>query len=148
MYMNSQVLKEPSDTFMQKQVFRKKSTWLKSIWRVNYLTWPLINIKNVTKFFPESEETQKGHMRGQRKFIHSTKTVELDKTESTNKTNNQHERRHDILIAAYGMKNTMYTPYTGKFPYKFSQGNRYHMSIHNIDRKSTRVEPIKDITEG
>ena len=43
--------------------FPNKRTWLKAIWKGNYLYWSLINVKNVNKFFPELEETQKGHMR-------------------------------------------------------------------------------------
>jgi hypothetical protein len=44
--------------------FPTRASWLKAINHGNYLSWPLINVKNVTKFFPESEETQKGHMQG------------------------------------------------------------------------------------
>ena len=50
-----------------------KETWLKAIRNGNYLTWPLITVKNVNKNFPESEETQKGHMRNQRQGFRSTK---------------------------------------------------------------------------
>ena len=39
-----------------------KSTWIKIIRNRNYLTWPLIIVTNSHKHFPESEETQKGHM--------------------------------------------------------------------------------------
>ena len=39
--------------------FPTKSMWLKDDQRGNYLTWPLVNIKNVTKFFPESEKHKK-----------------------------------------------------------------------------------------
>ena len=46
--------------------FPTKSTWLKAIRKRNFLFWPLINVKNVNKYFPESEETQPGHMRSQR----------------------------------------------------------------------------------
>ena len=45
-------------------VFPTKNTWLEAIRKGNYLSWPLINVKNVNKFLPESEETQKGHTRG------------------------------------------------------------------------------------
>ena len=45
--------------------FPPKSTWLKAVRQGNYSTWPLINVKNVAKYFPESEETQIGHMQGQ-----------------------------------------------------------------------------------
>ena len=43
--------------------FQTKSTCIKSICNRNCLTWPLITVTNVQKHFPESEETQKGHMR-------------------------------------------------------------------------------------
>ena len=42
--------------------FPIKYTWIKSIRNGNYLTWPLTTVTNVHKHFPESEETQKGHM--------------------------------------------------------------------------------------
>ena len=34
--------------------FPTKVTWLSAIRKGNYLTWPLINVKNVNKHFPES----------------------------------------------------------------------------------------------
>jgi len=48
-----------------------KHTWLKAIARGNYNSWPLINVQNVRKHFPESEETQLGHMRGERSTTRS-----------------------------------------------------------------------------
>ena len=53
--------------------FPTKATWIKAIQNGSYLSWPLVNVKNVNKFFPESEETQKGHMRTQRQGVLSTK---------------------------------------------------------------------------
>ena len=53
--------------------FPPKATWIKAIRNGNYLTWPLLTVKNVNKYFPESEETQKGHMRNQRQGVRSTK---------------------------------------------------------------------------
>ena len=79
--------------------FTKKSTGIRDIRRRNYLTWPLINIKTVTKISPESGKRQKGHMIGQIQGVCSTRTVEPPKTASTDKTNNQHEIRHDILTS-------------------------------------------------
>lgn len=43
--------------------FPTKPTWLQAIQSNFYPTWPMLNAKNVNKYFPESEETQKGHMR-------------------------------------------------------------------------------------
>ena len=42
--------------------FPTKATLLKAIRNGAYVSWPLINVKNLNKYFPESEETQKGHM--------------------------------------------------------------------------------------
>eukprot|EP00804_Cyclotella_cryptica_P010211 CCRYP_013825-RA/>CCRYP_013825-RA protein AED:0.46 eAED:0.17 QI:0/0/0/0.57/1/1/7/0/869 len=53
--------------------FPTKSTWLAAIRKGNYSTWPLITVKNVHKHFPQSEETQQGHMRNQRQGTRSTK---------------------------------------------------------------------------
>ena len=46
-----------------------KASWLKPICKGNNLSWPLINVKHVPKYFPESEETQKGHIRSQRQGV-------------------------------------------------------------------------------
>ena len=53
--------------------FLTKATWIKAIRKGNYLSWPLINVQNVSKHFPESEETRKGHMRNQQQGVRSTK---------------------------------------------------------------------------
>jgi hypothetical protein len=50
---------------MQQQEVPTEETWLKVVQRGNYNSWPLINVKNVARYFPESEKKQKGHMRGQ-----------------------------------------------------------------------------------
>jgi hypothetical protein len=41
-----------------------EDTWVKAVGNGNYNSWPLIDIKNVRKNFPESKETQLGHMQG------------------------------------------------------------------------------------
>ena len=42
---------------------------LKAIRKGNYNSWPLTDTKKVRKYFPESEETQFGDMRGQRQGV-------------------------------------------------------------------------------
>ena len=49
--------------------FPTRTTWLKEIHKGNYILWPLINVNNMNKNFPESEETQKGHMRNQKQGV-------------------------------------------------------------------------------
>eukprot|EP00804_Cyclotella_cryptica_P021036 CCRYP_019785-RA/>CCRYP_019785-RA protein AED:0.43 eAED:0.49 QI:0/0/0/1/1/1/2/0/149 len=55
--------------------FPAKTTWMAAIWRGNYDTWPLVTNANVHKHFPQSEETQQGHMYSQRQGVRSTKTT-------------------------------------------------------------------------
>jgi len=64
--------------------FPTKTSWLKAICKGNYFSWPLINVKNVAKYFPESEETQKGHMRGQHQGVHSMRMTEPTEDIPTN----------------------------------------------------------------
>ena len=41
----------------------------------------------------------------------------------------------------------MYTYQTGKFSHRSSRGNKYQMILHEIDGKSTWIEPMKNMTE-
>ncbi len=36
--------------------FPTKTTWLEAIHKGSYLTWSLVNVNNVNKYFPQSEE--------------------------------------------------------------------------------------------
>jgi hypothetical protein len=76
---------EPTIRYLHGVVgFPTRASWLKAICKVNYLSWPLINVKNVSKYFPESKETQKGHMRGQRQGVRSTTVATPTEDELTN----------------------------------------------------------------
>ena len=57
--------------------FPVKSTWLKAVKAGNYIGWPLITTKNVTKYYPDSVETPKGHLNQTRKNVRSTKPTLL-----------------------------------------------------------------------
>lgn len=43
--------------------FPLQATWIKAIQAGNYCSWPMMNVRNLKKYFPESDRTQKGHMR-------------------------------------------------------------------------------------
>ena len=51
-------------------------------------------VKNVSKFFPELEETQQEHMRGQRQGVFSTKSKKNDKPQRI-KTTLEEEKESD-----------------------------------------------------
>eukprot|EP00804_Cyclotella_cryptica_P028359 CCRYP_016427-RA/>CCRYP_016427-RA protein AED:0.05 eAED:0.03 QI:0/0/0/1/1/1/2/0/1237 len=120
-----------------------KNTWLTAIRHGNYSTWPLITIKNVHKHFPQSEETQQGHMKNQRQGVRSTKQqVQPISPPPT------HPQQNDIYVKTYDTNNTLYTDQTGKFPHVSSRGNRYQMILYHVASNSIWVEPTKNRTEG
>jgi hypothetical protein len=139
--------------------FPPKSTWLKAIQQGNYSTWPLINVKNVAKYFPELEETQMGHMQGQRQGIQSTHPV--DTPGATNNANplaitvpvndpapTAHIVAHDILIRVINLKDTMYRDQTGYFPFVSSLGNCYIMILYHVDYNSSWSKALKNNSKG
>jgi hypothetical protein len=94
-------------------------TWVKAVGRRNYNLWPLIDTKNVRKYFPELEETQLGHMQGQRQGVQSPcpkQPVSISTHPSINK-------KHDIFVQVYKLNQedcftaTIYANQTGEFPY-------------------------------
>eukprot|EP00804_Cyclotella_cryptica_P003838 CCRYP_020455-RA/>CCRYP_020455-RA protein AED:0.30 eAED:0.34 QI:0/0/0/1/1/1/2/0/650 len=123
--------------------FPTKSTWLAAIRKGNYSTWPLITVKNVHKHFPQSEETQQGHMRNQHQGTRSTKQA-LPQAEPCTPL----PQLHDIFIQTYDTHGTLYTDQTGTFPHLSSQGNRYQMILYHVDSNSIWAEPTKNKTEG
>jgi hypothetical protein len=58
--------------------FSVKETLLDAIRAGNYTTWPGLTVAALHKYFPDSDETQKGHMKGQRQGVRSMKQKALD----------------------------------------------------------------------
>ena len=54
-----------------------KSTWIQAIKAGNYVGWPILTEQNVSKYYPETDETIKGHMNQTRKNVRSTKTKQV-----------------------------------------------------------------------
>ena len=127
--------------------FSTKATWIKAIRKGNYLSRLLINVHNVSKHFPKSEDTQKGQMRNKRQGVRSTKSHQAELA-NYYKLNEVIERKQDIFIAVYDPKNTMYTNQTGKSPVRPSRGQQNQVVTHHIDSNWTLIEKTKRRTEG
>jgi hypothetical protein len=54
-----------------------KDTWVKAINAGNYTTWPGLTATAVPKYFPKSDETQKGHIKHQRQELRSTRKLKI-----------------------------------------------------------------------
>ena len=128
-----------------------KSTWIKAIRGGNYASWPFITVDNVNKHFPESNETNQGHMKGIKQGIRSTKqrkqptVITTDAGEQVTVPLTKH---HDIFVTIDEAKETMYTDQTGAFPVQSHKGNRYVMILCEIDNGIIISEPMRRRTSG
>jgi len=101
----------------------------------------IISLGHSSKYFPESEETQKGHMRGQRQRVRSTRMTEP--TEDI-PTDIPHQKKGNILITEHEVKSLMYADQTGLFPAISSLCNKYVMILHHVDSNSSWVEAMRN----
>jgi hypothetical protein len=128
--------------------FPVKESWKDAIKAGNYTTWPGLNVKVVNRYFPESDETQKGHMRKQRQNVRSTKVKETLNQEEDDTPQSPKKKEHDVNIRVFNAEETMHTDQTGRFPANSSSGNKYIMVLVEIDGNYIDGEPMKDRTEG
>ena len=115
-----------------------KSTWLKAIAAGNFKGWPLLNVRNVKRYYPETMETPKGHMNQTRKNVRSTKVLE-----TSDATTLKGKKVRDIGIHVYNVRETIFSNQTGKFPKLSQQGYKYMMVMVEIDSNAILVEPMK-----
>jgi hypothetical protein len=53
---------------------------MKAVAAGNYIGWPLLTVKNVNKYYPETNETSMGHLSQTRKNVRSTRPLEMSNT--------------------------------------------------------------------
>ena len=123
--------------------FPTEDTWIKAIKAGNYSTWPTINPTVVRRHFPESNETQKGHMKRQRQGVRSTRVN--DEKESHVPAI---PKAKDVYIKIFNSSETMHTDQTGRFPATSSRGNQYIMVLVEVDGNFIDAEPMKNRSEG
>ena len=94
----------------------------------------------VLKYFPESDETQKGQ------GLQST--TNIDSEQQPQVVFATQSRVREINVYIKDMKHIIYTDQTGQFPVVSSQGNRYIMVLCKTDGNLILVKPIKNRTSG
>ena len=118
-----------------------KSTWIKAIKAGNYVGWPMLTERNVKKYYPETNETPKGHMAQTRKNARSTKSKPIK--EYKNKDQLVGKKKQDIFTKVYDVRDTIFSDQTGQFPTRSRRGNKYIMVMVEIDSNAILVEPMK-----
>ena len=130
-----------------------KDYWIKAIKNKQYASWPGLTTDAVRKYFPESEETHKGHGRKTRSGLRSTKKATQQVLEEddftgprpTLKSGEVHVRITKVLEEATGK---LSTDQTGRFPKKSQRGYEYIMTLYEYDSNAILVEPMKNRTSG
>jgi hypothetical protein len=84
-----------------------KDSWIDAIKAGNYTTWPGLNVKVVNRYFPESDETQKGHMKKQRQNVRSTKVKEIINQEEDETPTSPKKKEHDVYVGYQTEKFTL-----------------------------------------
>jgi hypothetical protein len=119
-----------------------KSTWLWAIKAGNYVGWPMLTEWNVSKYYPETNETLKGHMNQTRKNERSTKVKRVP-FETTEYPEMRGKKVRDIYISTYDVQETTFLDQTGQFPTRSKRGNKYIMIMVEIDSSAILLEPMK-----
>ena len=151
MYTNFQTLHKPYAIYMRVQATQQKTAWITEIRAGNYLSWSMLTTTEVNKHFPESDETQMGHMLNIKQGIGSTrekvKPITFDLNNGTTITMPL-KKHHDIYISIDNIKETICTDQTGAFTIRSRQGNKYILILCEIDSNAIYSEPMQNRTTG
>ena len=110
------------------------------------------------KYFPNSDEMQKGHMKGQRQGIRSTKQKALDhlvepksvvkiKVEPGTEAPLPAKRFNDIFVRIKDLAKSIHSDQTGAFPYTSQRGNRYVIVAIHLNANYILCESMKNRME-
>ncbi len=132
--------------------FPTEPTLLTAARKGNLVTFPGLTPENITKHFPESDETQKGHMRQSRQGVRSTKVPDEHAMLGIKPTPGV--KHKDVYLRVFDVtKKSMYTDQSGPFPRKSRRNNQYIMVAVELDGNYIDAEPLKtrkakDLTEA
>jgi hypothetical protein len=134
--------------------FPVKETFLNAVRAGNYATWPGLMTTLIAKHFPDSDETQKEHIKGQRKGVRSTRVKPAYEIKIEPGTKDPppkpvgNKKMDDIFVKIYELAKEIHTDQTGAFPVTSQQGYRYIMVSIHIDANYIFCELMKNRTEG
>ena len=132
-----------------------KETFIKAVRAGNYATWPKLTVNLIHKYMPDADETAKGHLKGQRQGLRSTKQrafdklIEIEETRIKIEGENSHFRPpnptklNDMFVQVVDLTEEIHTDLTGAFPHTSQRGNRYIMVAIHLDANYIFAEPMK-----
>ncbi len=136
--------------------FPTKASLLNAICHKNLVTFPGMTANNINKFFPESDETQKGHMKQSRQGVRSTKVIDkvaMLKAEMHPKPTPGVKIKYVYLQVFDMTKKAMYTNQPSRFPITSAGEHKYTMVAvkldgNYIDAKPMKSRSAKELTEA
>jgi hypothetical protein len=139
--------------------FPTKPTWIRAIKNQQFASWPGLTTDIVTRHYPDSEETPKGHGRKAPSGQRSTKvtTPALDDSDEafglgTIRTQRPTKKERTVFYRVLDVHDEaaqkIYSDQPGRFPTKSSRGNQYIMVLTEVDSDAILVEPMKNRTAG
>ncbi len=119
-----------------------RATLLTSAQHGNIITFPCMTPENILQHLPESDETQKGHMKQTKQGVGSTKVVDEDAMLGYQpKPGVKHK---DVYLKVFdATKKLMFSNQTGKFPIMSARGNKYITVAVKLDGYYIDCEPIQ-----
>ena len=131
----------------------EKDTFIDAIRKGNYATWPGLTVKMMSRHYPESIETKKGHMKGARQGIRSTQKIRKaniadDGTrikiegEANALPETPHTKENDVYFREMEMLETIHSDNTGPFLQTLQWGNKIVMVAVHLDANYIFAEPM------
>jgi hypothetical protein len=134
--------------------FPPKETYIDAVCNGNYATWSKLAMPFINQYYPNSDETMKRHLKGQRQGIRSTKQKALEKIienetvriKIEGKKSPLHHipitKTHKIFFCIEDLSNSIHTNQTGAFPFTSQCGNRYIMVAIHLNANYIFVKPM------
>jgi hypothetical protein len=123
--------------------FPPKATLLTAARNGNLVTFPGMTPENISKYFPESDETLKGHMKQTKQGVRLTKVIDEDAMLEFQPSPGV-KHKDDVYLRVFdATKKAMYSEQTGQFPITSARGHKYIMVAVELDGNYIDAEPIK-----
>jgi hypothetical protein len=118
-----------------------KATLLTAARNGNLVTFPGMTPKNISKHFPESDETLKGHMKQTKQGVRSTKVIDEDAMLEFKPSPGV--KNKDVYLRVFDTKKAMYSDQTGRFPITSARGHKYIMVAVELDGNTSMQNQSK-----
>jgi hypothetical protein len=114
--------------------FPLKETFFTAVRAENYATWPGLTTTLILKHFPDLDETQKGHLKGQQKRVSAPVTIKVELL-TANPPPPTIKKHYDIFVVLYELLDTIHTDQNWHIPNYVATRLLVHHGGHPSGRK-------------